>query len=484
MFNRKNRKRGLFTAISLTLVAALGFAGVPVALAAPALGDMPTDGGTITIHKYDSALKTGPAGDGSKLADEPDNTKLGGVTFTITPVKGIDLNKNEDWAKIKGGDELPQVNPAGTKVTLGKNTFDLDSANKKSVITEEGTGSVRSEKLNLGVYLIQETDTGKHPVTKKTAPFFVTVPMPGKTDWITDIHVYPKNDLKKDSTKEVSDGANLQKVGDEIPWTITTTPSTSNPKAYGVVDRLQAYLDYVQDSAAVTINGVPAVQGDFEVSEGDTPSKHVKIVLTEQGRAKVKAGEKVVFTLKTKLNALPGNGVVKNDAFPIDGDYNPFEDPKQPQPPIVPTEDPTYGQYKFNKVDAQSNKALSGATFNICADKDCKKVIDTATSDNNGIVNFEGIYLGKDKVVTEKKFWLKETKAPAGYVLDAVAKEITITPGTHEINPAENVKNTKQAGPNLPMTGAAGTVLLTLAGVAVFAIATGLAFVNKRRKNA
>ncbi|WP_216386963.1 SpaH/EbpB family LPXTG-anchored major pilin [Arcanobacterium phocae] len=478
MFTHKKRKRGFLATLSLTLVAALGFAGAPVALAAE-LGNMPTGGGTITIHKYDSAGGVDKAGNGTKIADVKNKKPLKGVQFSITKVDGLDLNKNEDWAKVAG------LKFENNKVSSGAQEYNLNPTPAETVKTK-ADGSAKTDTLPLGVYLIQETNPGKNPITKKVDPFFVTVPFPNvKGDWITDIHVYPKNDLNTPGEKEVNNEEALKKIGDEIEWKLTTHPSADNPSKYGVVDRLEDYLTYVDGTAKVQIKGVDLPAGEFEVKPSDQPTKHVKIELLGEGLKKVKKDTDVVFILKTKLTALPNGGIVKNAAFPIDGEYDPFsEDPNTP-PVITPKEDPKYGQYQFKKVDAQdTSKPLEGAEFQICADADCKTVLDTKSSNAQGIVNFQGIYIGKGDKAINRKVYLKEIKAPAGFQITQGTKEITIVPGSWTLSDDDNFKNLPQVGPNLPMTGAAGTVLLTLAGVAVFAIATGLGFVNKRRKNA
>lgn len=486
------KPKGVKQALALALAFALAFMLTSVSLvqsafAAPAAGDMPTGNGSLTIHKYDNNPKATTPGDGTELTPAPTNTSLEGVKFSVAKVNGLDLTNNADWAKVAS---LTYNEQAGT-IASGAETFTAGDA------TEQATGadgSTKFENLAIGVYLVKETDPGDNAITKKVAPFFVTIPFPNEDgDWITDVHVYPKNDLNTPGTKEADD-ANLKKIGDEIPWTITTTATDATPSQYGVVDQLQSYLTYVDSSAAVKIGETPLEAGDFQVEQGTKGTtnqvKYVKITLTETGLAKVTAGATVTFTLKTEITALPEDGIVKNAAWPIDGEYDPFQDydpdnPDPDNPPIVPEEDPKYGQYQFKKVDGQDPaKALSGATFQICADQACNTVLDTATSDENGVVNFPGIYIGKGDAATQRKVWLKETVAPAGFVLDPEAKEITITPGTYVLNDQDNVVNTPQTGPNLPLTGAAGKVLLTIAGIAVLATAGGLAFVNMRRKEA
>ncbi|MDD7504547.1 MAG: SpaH/EbpB family LPXTG-anchored major pilin [Actinomycetaceae bacterium] len=483
------KPQGIKHIIALALALALTFVFTSVSLVHSAFaadGDMPTGNGSITVHKYENSPAATQAGDGTELNPGLSNTPLAGVEFTVAPVQGLNLNSNADWAKVEGltYDGQTVKDAQGGTYQLGAGTAQ----------TTDGEGVTVFAGLPVGVYLVTETNTGDNAITKKVAPFFVTIPFPNADgDWITDVHVYPKNDVNTPGTKEADD-ANLKKIGDEIPWTITTTATDAKPSQYGVVDQLQSYLTYVENSAAVKIGETALEAGDFQVEQGTKGTtnqvKYVKITLTDAGLAKVTAGATVTFTLKTTITALPEGGIVKNAAWPIDGEYDPFQgydpdDPDPDDPPIVPTEDPKYGQYQFTKVDAQTPaKALSGAKFGIYADAQATQLLAEATSDDQGVVNFPGIYIGKGDKATQRTVYLKEIEAPAGFVLNDQIKAITIVPGTHELNPAENVVNTPQTGPNLPLTGAQGKVLLTIAGLAVLATAGGMAFVNMRRKNA
>ena len=468
-------------ALALAFVVALLFGSTSLTSAAYAAeGDMPTTPGSLTIHKYENTPTATKAGDGTELNPGPAAKPLEGVTFSVTPVTGLDLTKNADWEKVTSltfNEQANTISGGSTTYTPGASTSQTTNAQ----------GIATFANLPIGVYLVQETDAGSNPVTKKAAPFFVTVPYPNADGkWITNVHVYPKNDVNTPGTKEADD-TNLKAIGDEIPWTITSKVSADAPSKFGVVDYLQSYLDYVKGSATVSVGGQSLNASQFTVTPGSAPAKNVRIELASSVLSTLKAGDVVTFTLKTTLNALPDGGVVKNGAFPVDGDYDPFINfnPNTDTPPIVPKEDPKYGQYQFTKVDAQTpGKPLSGAVFEICADEACTTVLAKATSDDNGVVNFPGIYIGKGDRATERTVYLRETQAPAGFTLNGTAKQITIKPGAYTLDKVDNFVNTPQHGPKLPLTGANGKVLLTIGGIAVLAMALGFILVNKRRKDA
>ena len=194
--------------------------------------------GSITIHKYEwngAAGKSGTGEPGDSLPSKPveggENetpTPLAGATFTVYKVKNeaelkeyydnYDGEKNVAWPtswteyaekdtatggyKLQSGVSLPEV---GSKTT--------DASGIVQFGKETGENGQKKEGLPLGLYLVLETET---PDSVRTAcePFFVSVPMTkvsddtngGLTDWLYDVHVFPKNSTAYGQ-------AVLQKVG-------------------------------------------------------------------------------------------------------------------------------------------------------------------------------------------------------------------------------------------------------------------------------
>lgn len=177
------------------------------------------DTGSITIHKYEwngDAGKTGTGEPGDSLptnekGEEP--TPLAGATFTVYQVKNEeDLKKYYDgkdvaWPTSWEDYAEPDTTTGGYKLKSDVTATVVDSK------TTDASGVVKFEKLSLGLYLVLETKT---PDSVKTAcvPFFVSVPMTkvstdtngALTDWLYDVHVFPKNSTAYGK-------ADLQKVG-------------------------------------------------------------------------------------------------------------------------------------------------------------------------------------------------------------------------------------------------------------------------------
>lgn len=183
------------------------------------------DTGSITIHKYEWNDDTrGPAtGEAEDAGSLPSNDKgetptpLAGATFTVYQVKNAeDLKKYYDGKDVAWPTSWEDY--AEKDATTGGYKLNSKASSDLSVIkvgskTTNTSGVVKFEKLPLGLYLVLETET---PDSVKTAcePFFVSVPMTkvsddangGLTDWLYDVHVFPKNSTAYGQ-------AVLQKVG-------------------------------------------------------------------------------------------------------------------------------------------------------------------------------------------------------------------------------------------------------------------------------
>ncbi len=167
---------------------------------------------------------------------------MAGATFTVYQVKNetelkeyydnYDGKNNVAWPtswteyaekdtatggyKLKSGVSLHEV---------GSKTTGADGVVQFGKVTDKDG---QAEKLPLGLYLVLETET---PDSVRTAcePFFVSVPMTkvsddangGLTDWLYDVHVFPKNSTAYGQ-------AVLQKVGKQSG----TDPEVETMKGY------------------------------------------------------------------------------------------------------------------------------------------------------------------------------------------------------------------------------------------------------------
>ncbi|ALD73260.1 Fimbrial subunit type 1 precursor [Trueperella pyogenes] len=89
------------------------------------------------------------------------------------------------------------------------------------------------------------------------------------------------------------------------------------------------------------------------------------------------------------------------------------------------------------------------------------------------------LYVGKNES-DSKDYCLKETAAPAGYVLDPVGRTVTVKAGKDATELIE-FENVKVEGPDLPLTGAQGTAIMVAAGLLLLAAGAGTVYVARRR---
>ncbi|MFY8331965.1 SpaA isopeptide-forming pilin-related protein [Vagococcus carniphilus] len=92
------------------------------------------------------------------------------------------------------------------------------------------------------------------------------------------------------------------------------------------------------------------------------------------------------------------------------------------------------GSIKLTKLEDRTNKKLAGAEFALL-DKD-KKVIDKKTTDINGEIVFSKLAFGQ--------YYIQETKAPSGFVLDTTLHSVTVNNDTPNLVAEISLKNKKE----------------------------------------
>lgn len=182
------------------------------------------DTGSITIHKYEWNGKNGEAGTGEQGDEKhlPSNTTTDGKTEKPTPLAGatfsiyqvMDRAELQNYYDGTNGKEKVTVdtylNEAGDAIKSGK-TYSAAVATK----TTGADGIASFTDLPLGLYVVVETDT-PDKVTSPVKPFLVSVPMTkasNPSEWLYDIHVYPKNGTTYGEVKIVKTG----RVGSGTP---------------------------------------------------------------------------------------------------------------------------------------------------------------------------------------------------------------------------------------------------------------------------
>ncbi|KRA25492.1 hypothetical protein ASD65_14500 [Microbacterium sp. Root61] len=485
--------------VALSVVAIAG--GTTAAVAAPAgYGNIDfSETGSLTVHKYLHQAAGGSTGDISAAPAPGDFTDpVEGVVFTVYPLlknaAPLDLTVPATW------DSLNSIVPGAACAAPAGYT-------RGTGIPMPATDAdgLSTQSLALGVYQVCETFAPSN-IVDRALPFILTVPMPHANGWVYDVHAYPKNgegELVKSVTAQGSDtgmGATL-----DFPVTMTI-PTQANPwTMFAISDLFDTRLAPVGTGvASVKVDGVALDAGYYTVSP--VVGNKVTLSFTAAGLtwlnatpANSQAGKVIEVVFQAKVIAI-GNGAIQNDAkFQND-----------------PSSELTSNTVTTNWGSVEILKRASGTTgttgrlqgavfevYNAVAPyaTDCTKAVadvaagpitigaaSTFTSTSAGVIAIPGLFVS-DSVnpavnAAKRCYVLKETAAPAGYVLPAAPYTgISVKAGQTVVADAFNadVTNTQQEVPELPLTGANGQLLLLSAGGAAALIAVGLVLVNRRR---
>lgn len=272
MKRMKKLLTGLLTlGMTLSMMTMTAFAAGPTTGTTEKMPTIDTDKtGTVTIHKYTSGNGMGSVGNGTEAdpGDFPTGAEpLKGAGFTLYQV--VDKGGMEAYYKADPKD-LPDVSeyvePDGTikKAYIG-------NATSEGLTDKSGTATFSN--LELGFYVVIET-TVPDAVTIPMKPFLLSVPMTTTdgSDWLYDIHVYPKNEtgygkisLEKTGVKddEKISGATfaLQKKSDaDGKWINITKQSTAQGDDTGAALSLTT-----NNEGKITIEGLS--KGEYRLIE-------------------------------------------------------------------------------------------------------------------------------------------------------------------------------------------------------------------------
>lgn len=456
--------------------------------------------GSLSVHKYVSPAEDPDLPNNGTAIDSADLvglTYLNGVTFTLTPITGVNLLTNDGWDDAQAFAADPSSIPVAQ----------LDTDNNIVRVTT-GMGTAFFEDLSLGAYLVTETPPLTNDIIIPAAPFVVTIPLPTEVDgvatWLTDVHVYPKNMVS--SVSKTVDETGAYSLGDVVSWTVTAVV----PGAYGseainsfvIRDNLDSRLRFVDGSATAALKNAPAPTADwplvkdldFSVSSslpsGQTGpgGQELAFALLSPALGDLSdfVGGVYTVTFETEVVGV-GNGTIPNTPFANVNDSTFTGTPVNTTWGVVDL-------FKFEK-DTTPKKGLEGATFQVFTsatggtplqflvfgvddDGDPTETwVTDFTTDSNGHVTIPGLRVGVD-------YWVEETVAPARF--QRLTERVQIT-GLSAQNGIETpllveIANIKVPDWELPLTGGSG-LLVPLMGFALLAISAGTATAMSRRKS-
>jgi len=430
--------------------------------------------------------------------------KAAGVDTADPKVDHLAAALNADQLDVS--DVRPWASPTATRKfadaleSEGRLTSGTDVTLSNPVAAQDGSYSA-TVSLQAGIYVFIDSAVATGSVTQ-AIPMIVasgTVADKVLTDPIRGANtVNMKNTNNPEKTKEVNKTSAA--IGDTLTYTLTGVVANPAPTAFKFTDTPSKGLtikansfQFFTEEANAERQAEPA--SNFSVTPtGDFTGNGTASFDVEVENPSAYAGKKIVVTFEAVINdeADVENGVVNK----LDNYGTSVQ---------VPT---TFGKFEFTKVDPDG-KGIENVTFQVKdgdttlyfvkqKDGSYKKAASTATSGAtadvktgaDGKLSFTGLDKTKIYTVTETvrasdaylnimpSFTVSFNEENGSAVL---AKTTTSDPWGLVNTTAKTVKNIKSIT-QLPLTGAAGTMLFTV--VALLVAGAGVTIAIKSRQNA
>lgn len=480
----------------------------------------------VTVHAAGNSVIDGTASTGSlkiiRTDNTPERTPLGGAKYSIyrimsltpetAPGEFASYEKEDAFRDVLQGVEPDQLLGEYSAEELDALAVDLEAASVNAEAEQtkatSGTGICEFFSLPLGYYLVVETKSPAGYIAG--SPFLVAIPSADNyetgtegTQWVYDVEVMPKSGEISIHKKLADTIDGSVAAGDFVQYVVTAdipdyTDNYESP-VFEIRDIMSDGLEVQNDGThgiTVKVEDAPVLASDTTYTvavENKTGNEADLVISFQNAYIKANTGSHVEVTYYAKVTdqAVMGTAGNPNKAVLV---YN-------SKPGTEATaESSEIRVYSFGiRVEkyAGSNQALNGAQFELYEDAALTRQIGvTKTTDETGILNFERL--------DEGVYYLKETKAPAGYTLltNPVKIEITasktngIASGGHTLKVNDKdiletqgifvtrldstsgistvaVKN--QKGFSLPATGGRGILLFLFAGMSgIAAVSVGV----------
>ena len=279
-------------------------------------------------------------------------------------------------------------------------------------------------------------------------------------------------------TKEASDG--FVKVGQTVDFTVTTTfPVYKNDEGqtlngFQITDEPQG-LTIAKNTVVVKI-GNTDVTAKTTVAVADDGK--LTVTFTSDLLTEANAGQLVTVTYTGTVTSENG---YNNNAGATSNTVN-----------YTPTIVTGYtGDITLTKYAEDGTTMLHGAEFTVTKTGSDEALYFVKKADGEYKLAAEGTEGASQKVVAtngtvkvegldEGTYHFTETKAPAGYSINAEGAEATIEASTEKnVSVGTSINDTKLSA--LPSTGGIGTTIFTIGGCAIMIVAAGLFFATRRK---
>ncbi|MEC4577447.1 SpaH/EbpB family LPXTG-anchored major pilin [Streptococcus dysgalactiae] len=456
---------------------------------------------------------------------------LEGVQFKRYEVKST---SNLSDTELK---QLTTVELADAKVgTDLEQGVSLTKTNEEGLVSEQLPSS-----KNVKYLYVEDVKNSPSNITKAYAvPFILSLPQANSTGtgFLTEINIYPKNVVTdepktdKDVKKLGQDDAGYI-IGEKFNWFLKSTVplNLEDYEQFEIMDKFADSLTYkalgnIKIGSKTLEKGVhytveePTVDNQNTLKITFIPAKFKEIDELLNGLTLIKDQDVLdkaatntnqaaflEIPVETSINekAVLGKGI--ENTFTLQYDHTPdkVSNPRPSNPPKNP--EVHTGGKRFVKVAAGNDATkLGGAEFDLLMEngdvvKWTEELIKANTnknyiageavagqpvklkSDADGSFEIKGLAYAIDAEATgaEVKYKLKETKAPAGYVIPEAPIEFAVnqtsynkTPTTIDVDKADaapqEITNNKR--PEIPNTGGIGTAIFVVLGLIIMFVAT------------
>ncbi|MGX6977683.1 SpaH/EbpB family LPXTG-anchored major pilin [Vagococcus elongatus] len=493
--------------------------------------DVAPETGNLYIHKYymaDSDLANIPNnGEAIPVHELPDSAvPLEGITFDLFKVVPIEGTYPQGKSLI--------VDEQALTVTDEGVTYDLV---KSSSIISDSDGTAFLPNLPQGAYIVVERSTefieiaGEKITLNPIAPFIVHVPMtnPSGSDWLTDVHVYPKNEGL--ASEKIAQTSLANRIGGTMSYRMNTkvpagiydsNPTIDENITFSLIDTLDTALTLQTDSLKVytsdtkegeMLPGTEMLLGQDYILN---TASNFSVDFTAAGRQKLSNNKFVILAFDVEVNQSLGT----DDRMVVGNKASVNFVNKNGQTVTVETSsvDIHTAAIQIEKLSARDNKKLKDAEFQLASSqKNAKegnylrrdeegRIIDfgengydlasawMVKTDENGFAEFKGIEdyrstidaQGGETITDYLSYWLVETKAPTGYHLldDAVQvsfDQVSSSGDSPTFTIKSQIKNSKKG--LLPKTGSTAALIFSVVGIVIIGVGIifGI-FSNKKKK--
>ncbi len=346
-------------------------------------------------------------------------------------------------------------------------------------------------------------------VVKAADDFIVTIPHPstsgGSSEWVYDVHVYPKNILNNKPTKVLDDSEAVKgnirgdaAYGDELKWTVTQTlpelPAGQKFTEVRFTDMIPEGIDY--RTTVVKVNGedrrhsADTVRTLFvyyhasQTTREDTviPARTLEVRFLSTGAESLRAGDVITLEIKAKAdNAGEFVNSIKSEITVANSDGS---NPSTSTATSDPSGATRWGYFDVMKTAAGSSRtALKGAVFKVYSGSGCGVNNEISGISEAKLTTAVNGKLPNKLLLKAGQYSVQEVRAPLGYVLGGSCTNVTIAPSnTFESPQVYSLTNEKSSVPGLPLTGAQGQMFLIGAGGVLMLIGAVVVVALRRRQ--